>query len=253
VSATIGEYLAAALDLVVFAHRAGLTAPDPWQVAVLRSTAPALLLNCHRQSGKSTIAALLALHLAIYQPGSTAIIVSPGLRQSQELFAERLMRAWHALGRPVRTERSNLTGLWLTNGSRILALPGSEQTIRGPSADLLILDEASRISDDLFAAATPMLAATHGRMLAMSTPWRRTGWWAAAWADRGPEWERHRFPADANPRMDPAWLAQQRTQIGERRFLREYLCRFGEDEFSLFAERDIADIFTEAGGEWWLE
>jgi hypothetical protein len=64
--------LAAALDPIVLAQQAGLE-PDPWQADVLRSTAPRVLLNCSRQSGKSTVSALLALHTALYTPGSFRI------------------------------------------------------------------------------------------------------------------------------------------------------------------------------------
>lgn len=61
--------------------------PDPWQADVLRSSSGRrLLLNCSRQSGKSTTAAALALHQAIYHPGSLVLLVSPSLRQSGELF-----------------------------------------------------------------------------------------------------------------------------------------------------------------------
>jgi phage terminase large subunit-like protein len=45
-----------------------------------------LLLNCCRQSGKSTIAALLALHRAVFYPDGLILLVSPSLRQSSELF-----------------------------------------------------------------------------------------------------------------------------------------------------------------------
>jgi hypothetical protein len=51
--------LARALDPVQFSLAAGIT-PDPWQAAVLRSTAPRLLLNCSRQSGKSTTVGTLS-------------------------------------------------------------------------------------------------------------------------------------------------------------------------------------------------
>src|SRR5713101_3127677 len=61
--------------------------PDPWQSQVLRSPARWILLNCCRQSGKSTTTALVALHTAIYDPG-LILLVSPSLRQSKELFAK---------------------------------------------------------------------------------------------------------------------------------------------------------------------
>jgi hypothetical protein len=50
-----------ALDRVAFARALGVD-PDPWQEDLLRSTSDRVLLNCSRQSGKSTMSALIALH-----------------------------------------------------------------------------------------------------------------------------------------------------------------------------------------------
>ena len=48
------------LNIVNICRRLGLE-PDPWQLDVLRGEHQRLLLNCSRQAGKSTVAALLAL------------------------------------------------------------------------------------------------------------------------------------------------------------------------------------------------
>src|SRR5438132_14268324 len=79
--------LAHALDPVAFVQDRLNFEPDAWQARLLRSRAPWILLNCCRQSGKSTTTAALALHTAIYDPGLT-LLVSPSLRQSKELFAK---------------------------------------------------------------------------------------------------------------------------------------------------------------------
>src|SRR5512133_2623661 len=79
--------LAHALDPVAFVQDRLKFEPDPWQASLLRSRAPWILLNCCRQSGKSTTTAAVALHTAIYDPGLT-LLVSPSLRQSKELFAK---------------------------------------------------------------------------------------------------------------------------------------------------------------------
>jgi hypothetical protein len=60
--------------------------PDPWQVRVAQSAAPRTLLNCSRQSGKTLLAAALALEAAMTQPGALVLVLSPSLRQSQESF-----------------------------------------------------------------------------------------------------------------------------------------------------------------------
>ena len=73
-----------ALDPALFAQSLGFT-PDDWQADVLRSK-DNMLLNVHRQGGKSTTVAVKALHKAVYTPGLLILTLSPSLRQSSELF-----------------------------------------------------------------------------------------------------------------------------------------------------------------------
>ena len=83
----IGRRVAWALDAVSFAEDRLNFHPDPWQRWLLRSQSQWVILNCCRQSGKSTTTAIVALHTAIYDPG-LVLCVSPSLRQSRELFAK---------------------------------------------------------------------------------------------------------------------------------------------------------------------
>ena len=88
-----------ALDRVAFAEKLGVT-PDPWQGDLLRSEVRRVLLSCSRQSGKSTTAAILALHRALYHPGSLVLVLAPALRQSRELFG-KVAGFYRTLDRPV--------------------------------------------------------------------------------------------------------------------------------------------------------
>src|ERR671932_1594223 len=81
--------LALALDPALLVRQAGIT-PDDWQARALRSPVSRMLLNCSRQSGKSTVSAALAVHTALYESGSLVLLLSPSLRQSQELFRKCL-------------------------------------------------------------------------------------------------------------------------------------------------------------------
>ena len=62
-------------DPVAFARSLGFE-PDPWQRDLLTSTDERVILNCSRQSGKSTSVAILALHHALTTPGSVVLILS---------------------------------------------------------------------------------------------------------------------------------------------------------------------------------
>lgn len=163
-----------AVDRVAFAEKLGIL-PDPWQEVFLHSTADRVLLNCCRQSGKSTMSAVIALHRALYRPGSLVLCLAPALRQSQELFA-KIAGFYRDLGRPVSPRGERKLSLELENGSRIVTLPGSEKTIRGFSgAALLIVDEAARVEDELYYAIRPMLAVSEGSLIMLSTPFGKRG------------------------------------------------------------------------------
>src|SRR5688572_23009417 len=81
----MGRDIMRALDPVRLAQDCGIE-PDQWQSELLREKPKRALLLCSRQSGKSTVTALMALHTAIYEPGSLILLLSPSQRQSQELF-----------------------------------------------------------------------------------------------------------------------------------------------------------------------
>ena len=116
------------------------------------------------------MSAIVALHRALYHPGSLVLCLAPALRQSQELFG-KLIHFYRELGKPVAPTSEKKLSLDLENSSRIITLPGSEKTIRGFSgAALLIVDEASRVDDALYWAVRPMLAVSGGSLMMLSTP-----------------------------------------------------------------------------------
>jgi len=242
--------LALGLDPVLLARRCGLD-PDPWQRDVLRSGADRILLNASRQSGKSTTVALLTLHTALYVPGSLCLMLSPTLRQSGELFrkSKELLGALPG----VTLEEETALSLRMANGSRILSLPGKEGTVRGYSAvDLLAIDEASRVPDELYMACRPMLAVSGGRLLGMSTPFGTRGWWYEAWRSVGPAWERYEVSAERCPRISAAFLAEERAAMGEWWYRQEYGCEFMDARAQAFTRAEVDRAFSEEVETWAL-
>ena len=230
----LGGDLALALDPVALAQALGL-APDPWQADMLRSESHQRILLCCRQAGKSTVSALLALHTALYRPPALVLLLSPSLRQSQELY-RKVRSDFRALGTmaPGVVEETALR-LELANGSRIVSLPGKESTIRGFSGtNLLIVDEAARVPDELYHAVRPMLAVSGGSLVLLSTPFGKRGFFWHEWADGGQDWHRVMVTAHQCPRIDPHWLARERPAIGEWWFRQEYLCEFVDTADQVF-------------------
>jgi hypothetical protein len=238
-----GEDLILAFDRVEFAKSLGLT-PDPWQERLLRSTSPRMLLNCCRQSGKSTTSAIIAIHRALYFPGSLVLALAPALRQSQELFA-KIAGFYKDLGRPVAPHGERKLSLDLENGSRILTLPGSEKTVRGFSGvGLLIVDEAARVEDQLYYATRPMLAVSGGSLMMLSTPASKRGVFYTEWTS-GEGWERYEVRADDCPRITRAFLEEERKALPPPVFRAEYECSFEALDDQPFSEAMIASAFSD--------
>ena len=245
VACDLADELRHGLDPVAFAIERLRFEPDPWQAKVLRSSTRQLLLNCSRQSGKSTITALLATHTALYRPNSLILLVSPSLRQSGELF-RKVTGFLKAVDPPPRRVEDNKLSMVLENESRVVSLPSGEATIRGFSAPSMVIeDEASRVDDALYLAVRPMLATSGGRLILMSTPFGMRGHFFDAWTDGGKAWDRIEIKATDCPRIAPEFLEQERDALGDLWYRQEYLGEFLATTDQVFAYDDIENAFND--------
>lgn len=239
----LNHHLAMALDPAILMRAAGFT-PDPWQARILRSTSERTLVTCHRQAGKSTAVAGSALHTALYHAPGLVLMVSASQRQANEVF-KKTVDFYGAIGKPVDAVQDSAQSLELANGSRIVSLPASPDRVRGYSAPkLVIIDEAAQVADEMLAALIPMLTISRGRLLALSTPFGRRGWYFAAWEDPSDAWEKISFKASENPRLDPADLAEQRKILGDRWYMQEFELEFVEAIGQAFSTESVLAAFN---------
>jgi hypothetical protein len=138
------------------------------------------------------------------------------------------------------------------NRGLILSLPGKEGTIRGYSGvTLLIVDEAARVSDDLYYSIRPMLAVSGGRLMALSTPFGKRGWFWEEWRGNG-DWLRIKVTAEECPRISKEFLEEERQHLGTWWFNQEYLCEFLDSQTAVFRLEDIEKMFGEEVEKWQL-
>jgi len=227
-------------DAVEFARKLLKFEPDERQAAVLQSEAKRGILNCTRQWGKSTVAATKALYRAYTRPNSLVLVASPSERQSGE-FMRKAAEMVALLGIRPRGDGDNKISLLLPNKSRIVGLPGVEGTGRGFSkVSMLLIDEASRVDDEIFKMLRPTIAVGGGDMWLMSTPYGKRGFFYSIWEHGGPGWERVCVPATECPRIEKAYLEEERTHHGVLGFAQEYLCSFVDNGANVFG-RDVVE------------
>jgi hypothetical protein len=219
--------------------------PDPWQIDVLRSTADRVIVAASRQCGKSTVASLAALHTILYRPNSLVLMLAPVQRQSQELLG-RTLAAYRKLGRPVPPAREMQTSLELVNGSRLICLPGDAATVRCFSeVTFALFDEAAMVADSgLFAAVLPMLAISKSKAWAISSPFGRRGWFWEQFASDDPTWEKWVVKSTQCPRIDPAFVEQQRRLLGDRYARQEFGVEFLDSIGQVFSTESVMNAFT---------
>jgi hypothetical protein len=230
-------------DACIFAReRLGFT-PDQKQAELLASNAKRVIVNCSRQWGKSTVAAAKAVHRGYFAPGSLVLVASPSERQSAE-FLRKASGLLNRLDIRPRGDGDNAISLLLPNGSRIVGLPGTEATVRGFSAvSLMLIDEASRVPDQMYQSLRPMLAVGNGDLWMMSTPWGKRGFFYEAWmeSERDPaQWMRMSVPATECGRISAQFLERERTTMEGSWFAQEYLCEFTDNDRDVFA-RDLVE------------
>jgi hypothetical protein len=236
VDSSLLEVLALTADPELLMTRAGF-APDPWQRAVLGAGNRTLVLGC-RQAGKGLAAAARATRLAATEPGRLVLAIDPSQRQSKQLIAKcaGFLPYLGSLGDGAVATTEDVR---FPNGSRIVALPGTSSTIRGDTAHLIVVDEAAWVPRSTWEALVPMVAATGGDLLVMSSAGAPAGWFYEAWSDEAQPWERVKVTAADVPRIDPGWLELQRRAMPRDWFRREFFAEFVAIEGAVFRPEDI--------------
>jgi hypothetical protein len=222
----------------------------PHQIAVANSPARYRVICAGRQCGKSRLLAVLSLHQAFMKAGSNTLIISATENSAKRVLAEVADTASVALLRPSVADETKGT-VTLSNGSQIVSVPASEKQIRGWTVDLLILDEAGFIGDDIWRAAQAVIIARPGsRVVLASSPgggpehfFRKV--WQRGMDSPDVMYESWHWPSTVSPLVDADLLEEIRKQEGEIVFRREYLAEWGDIAGSFLTEDEIWNAVTD--------
>jgi hypothetical protein len=216
---------------------------DGWQQQIMRSASDRLVVVAARQSGKSVITGAKAAFEAQTRPGLRVVVIAPSFRQAG-LLADKIEDALTNSGAGPTRKREALS---LPNGSRVVILPGDRaSTVRGHTADLLVDDELGFARPDLTAAILPMLQASGGRLVAISSPNGPAG--LLYELSRAEGFEVIRVPAGEVSHFDPSVVAEIRGRLGSQMARQELDAEFVASSASVFDGGTLAAMFDPAPG-----
>lgn len=207
--------------------------PDPWQVDALREMVTLrrnVMLCCSRGAGKSAVVAVAAYLEACL--GGFALIVSRSDEQAMTMMG--YVATAHRELRLEPATRATMHNIAFKNGGQILSRPCRADTLRGKhKVTMLIIDEAAAVPDEVWRVATAMTAVSKGRVVLLSTPFGKRGFFWEEW-NSGRDWERYQVPWTMCPRITREHVEEDRARHGDMWVSQEYDCIFHGSGQGLF-------------------
>jgi len=203
-----------------------------------------------RQQGKTTTSAAYILWYTLFQGSKTvAILANKATAAREVLYRYQIMYenlpTWLQQG----VTTWNKGDIALENGSIVFTAATSTSGIRGKSVNLLYVDEAAiipnNVAEQFFTSVYPTISAGETtKILLSSTPLGYNHFWKF-WNDA--ENDRNGFvnlfiPYWEIPGRDEAWASEQRRLLGELKFNQEVLCNFLGSSLTLIASDAIAQM-----------
>ena len=183
-----------------------------------------------RQMGMSTYLSVAALHAALVKPNQTIVISSHRFTDSAErLDTIDYIMSTTSAATPKISSR-NRASIEFENGSKIIALACTADSLRGRSVSKLYVDNAAYISYatlDKFLTTMEPLAATGMQTVMMSVPKLAEGPFYELWQSHV-DAARLILPFYRHPERDVLWANKVKELVGETTFKSEYECLFLE-------------------------
>ncbi len=261
---TVEDFDRARRDPAVFAEL--LMGRPLWahQLEVVESRARYRVVCAGRRAGKTAVFGAAGLHRAFAVAGSKVVIVSATDRSSKRMFKDMANQAAASPALRTSVVDESTSRLVLSNGSELECVPASMGAVRSAEADLLIVDEAGFVPQDIWEAAEPLVIARPGsKVLICSTPWGDLDhFFRLLWRqgmerpdDKVRSWH---WPSSVSPLVDEDFLDDIAERSSAEYFEREYLAQWGDAAGAYFAGEDLAaarderPMLTpeEAGGTW---
>lgn len=205
------------------------------------------VVRVHRRAGKTTSLVILALYFLTTMENCEVTYVAPRNNQVQAFWDEmdRYIDEHDFISKSVTGQRQHPFSKNFANGSVIkgfttgAASNNKGDSIRGQGGDVVLLDEVGMMSDDDFAALTPIIEGDEYRrfppiVYAASTPTGAFGQFFEWCTDKTLGWNEVFIPLTKNPKYSPARCQRIRRQCSLYTWEQEYLCMFKDAGAGVF-------------------
>lgn len=210
-----------------------------------------------RQLGISTLVAALCLHRIIFRSDWRAVVVATKQATAKNLvmkiqYAYDNLPSWLKLP----SKEYNVLTLRLSNNSSVQAVSAASDAARSLTANLLIIDEAAFVNDNMieaiWASAQQTLANTGGKSVIISTPNGTGNWYHKKWVkattediEKGEQSTLAiRLPWTVHPKRDEKWRHEQDEKLGKKLAAQECDCDFLTSGDLVF-DSDILEFYKE--------
>lgn len=221
---------------------------DAWQIKYIQQLG-STAVRAGRQSGKSFAQSIRTALFALLRVKKTVkvvedmdtILITAGFeRQAYELYM-KVRRIIEFIAPNMIKGRPTMEKMELTNGVRIIALPGGRDGagLRNYAVIRLVVDEAHYVPDEVYNAIEPMLATTGGDMDLLSTPRGNVGKFYDAFQE-GSDFACFHTTSEDCPRIPKSFLQQKRLTLTKMQYAQEYLAEF-QDALQQFFTAALID------------
>ena len=109
----------------------------------------------------------------------------------------------------------------------------------GYTANVVIVDEAALVDDEVISYVSRTLARTNGHLWLLGTPRGQTGIFYAIWHDNGLNWHRVKATIEDAKYLDAQFIQEQK-QLFPATFRQDFYCEFLQAPGRLFSREKIA-------------
>lgn len=212
-----------------------------YQELMVKCTAKRALYRIGRRSGKTWTMAVKILHKMFTNQKYRVLIITPNISQ-QDLIFECLtsfIEGSPTLSNSIKERRKTPQRfLSLANGSQAIGFVGTNESMRGQAADLIVIDETAYIDSDDLSAVTAIFT-EHRNVIVMvaSTPSGARDQFYN-W-DMDPEFRSFHFPSFCRPKWTEKMELEQRKENPGMKFIHEIQAEHGEIAKGVFQHEYI--------------